>query len=142
MKKIFILISLLLISQVYAQGRGPAIEPGRGISIDQYDHSKNKNDPGFNWNESNKGRSTDLLPAKAKTYRKKTDSFNKGSLFTNLAMTAIVMILPIVIWFTVLRRLGETEEIEASSVVSLDDYRSSIQDGTDDDHDDNIPKAS
>lgn len=146
MNKILLLLCLFLTTVLYAQGRGPAIEPGRGISIDQYDHSVNKNDPGFNWKNSNKGRTAETTIPLTKTYRKKASTSDTSSAWANLLLTALVLTLPILIWFTVLRRVGDAETSTAESVVNLNQYRndqqSDLEESEDHDHDDHFPKAS
>lgn len=139
--KTYLLLTLLTIFSIQSHARGPAIEPGQGISIDQYDHSKNKNDPGFNWKQTNKGREATSSTTSPKNYRRKVSDTNNGSMITNILITCLVIVLPTLLWFA-LRKAGESSEAPSSTVVSLDQYRKDPDPTNHDDHDDSLPKAS
>lgn len=140
-KKIYLILIFIITFSHSTFSRGPAIEPGQGISIDQYDHSKNKNDPGFNWKQSNEKNN---ISSTDKNYRRKVANTESGSIVSNILLTSLIILFPVLIWFS-LRKVGDkSEEVLTDSVVSLDKYRkdsNSINDD-EDDQNDSFSKAS
>ena len=140
-KKIYLILFFIITLSQPTFSRGPAIEPGRGISIDEYDHSNNKNDPGFNWKQTNEATSATTTE---KNYRRKVANTESGSIVSNILLTSLIIFFPVLIWFS-LRKVGDkTEEVASDSVVSLDMYRKEANSTSDDEEDqnDSFSKAS
>lgn len=108
--KSFLLLAIVFLSSA-AFGRAPAVEPIRGISIDDYREVDPKRDPGFNWNQNDVVRDTSLITTREpaqKALIADTESQNKN--WPTYVFLASLITLPFVLWYSVMKGLEESEK--------------------------------
>ena len=130
MKIIFLL--LFSISTSLFAGRGPAVEPVTGISIEEYNETTPQTGRGFDFNQEN-------------------SFFEKAPTDTSLSMTTVAFLifasaLPFIVWFGVMRALPDASTVNSEtpaarpSLTVVAKEPSSANKNEDDDH--HWPKAS
>ncbi len=129
MKIIFLL--LFSISTSLFAGRGPAVEPVTGISIEEYNETTPQQGRGFDFNQ--------------------TDSFfEKAPTDTSLTMTTVAFLvfassLPFIVWFGVMRALPDATPVSTETPAarpSLTVVAKEPSSSNNDDDDQHWPKAS
>ncbi len=108
MKPILFLMIFLFSSLAF--GRAPAVDPIRGISIDDYREVDPNKDPGFNWNKGDTVVDTSLITTREpaqKALIAKTKSQNKN--WPTYIFLASLITLPFVLWLSVMKGLEESE---------------------------------
>lgn len=107
----FILFFLFSLSSF---GRSPAVEPIRGISINEYREVDPKSDPGFNWRQSDYVQETSLVTTRTPAERKligQTKSQRKS--WPTYAFLISLIGLPFVLWYSIMKSLEDKEEPKA-----------------------------
>ena len=143
------LITLFLLS-LSAFGRSPAVEPIRGISINEYKEVDPAADPGFNWRQSPYVEETTLVntrfPAESNLI-KQTKSQRKS--WPTYVFLVSLIGLPFVLWYSVMKGLEDKEPSQnvihdvatgvATNTIDFNEEREKRQKESDDS---DIPKAS
>lgn len=150
MKQITLL--LLFVISLTTFGRAPAVEPVRGISIDQYQETDPAQDPGFNWKQGDYVQETSLIttrvPAEAALINKTS---NQSKSWPTYVFLISLLTLPFVLWYSVMKGLenpdadpsesiSQAEESVASTYNLSEERKKRQQEGQEDG--DDIYKAS
>lgn len=145
-----ILIPFLILLSVATFGRSPAVEPITGISIDEYKEVSPKQDPGFNWRQSDFVQETSLIATRQPAERlliKQTRS-QKKSWPTYLFLFSLIS-LPFVLWYSIMKGLDNKslqtyEGIDPihSATANTVDLNQEREKRKKDEEDQSLPKAS
>lgn len=102
-----------------AFGRAPAVEPIRGISIDEYKEVDPKADPGFNWNRDHTVVDTSLITTREPAQKALIDSTkSQKKSWPTYAFLASLIALPFFLWYSVMKGLengNATGHVETGS---------------------------
>ncbi|MCR9203495.1 MAG: hypothetical protein NXH75_02890 [Halobacteriovoraceae bacterium] len=122
--KHLILLSLFVLSFT-TFGRAPAVEPVRGISIEQYQETNPATDPGFNWKEENYVQETSLIttrvPAEAALIN---NTSNQSKSWPTYLFLVSLLTLPFVLWYSVMKGLESPETDPSESISSSENVAS------------------
>jgi len=120
-------------------GRSPAVEPVKGLSIEEYDQVPPSKARGFDFSQQKKEPITKQL-------RKISSTSNPNN--NNWSASLLVFFLfaiPFIMWFGVMRSLKDGRSSIASEhneLLSIQDYKKDSTDSNDHQSDIDIPKAS
>lgn len=120
----FIILSLLLSSQVWAVDRKPAVEDFVGIEIDHPETTPNGSDSLVNLEKDIETISAEAYTVKKpkKTFETPPETINWS--VTNTMAIALILGLPLISWLFVMNRLRKRAGVEsASNVEVLEKYR-------------------
>lgn len=122
--KHLILLSLFVLS-ITTFGRAPAVEPVRGISIEQYQETNPATDPGFNWKEADYVQETSLIttrvPAEAALINRTS---NQSKSWPTYVFLVSLLTLPFVLWYSVMKGLESPETDPSESISSSENVAS------------------
>lgn len=107
-KRLSLLILFLL--SLTSFGRSPAVEPIRGISIQEYKEIDPGADPGFNWRQSPYVQETSLVTTRTpaeRTLINQTKSQRKS--WPTYVFLVSLLGLPFVLWYSIMKGLEDKE---------------------------------
>lgn len=119
--KIAFYLSILFLS-LSTFGRAPAVEPIRGISIDQYQETDPARDPGFNWKQEDYVQETSLITTRvpAETALINRTSNQKKS-WPTYAFLVSLLALPFVLWYSVMKGLNSQDSAPGHGAIPTEE---------------------
>lgn len=140
--KSYLYFLILFLIQNIGHARAPAVEPIRGISIDQYEITDPARDPGFNWNQSDYVQETSLITTQAQM--ESVNSSNSKNWPTYLFVLSLLS-LPFLLWYSIVKSLDASEEqtlLDPNNTFDLSEERKKREESSNQDNDKDLPKAS
>lgn len=144
MSKHFLVLTIFLLFAFQLHARSPAVEPIMGISIEEIDHVPPEEATPFDFSQpENVSRSPAIEVPTVYDFQtnRRTLSGFEGDAVIPYALIGLVLLLPIVIWFGVMKNLdqGYASPKMAKNTVSLEEVRKRKQQES---SKEDIPKAS
>jgi hypothetical protein len=121
-KLTFLILSLLLFSHS-AFGRAPAVEPVMGLSIEEIDHVHPDNAVPFDFSQSDRASRSPAIEIPTvydfQATSRNSSSFD-GEATIPYTLIALMLLLPAVIWFGMMKNLDTEFEAQKSDPGTID----------------------